>query len=153
MILFALLFLLWVLLNGRVTAEICVFGLAVAGALTWFSGRFLGYGEKRRSVKFYLYLAGYLFVLLWEVLKANTQVFRIVLAGRLSFSPALVYFDTDLKDELSQVMLANSITLTPGTITVQNEGGRFCVHALDRSLAEGIENSIFVRMLRRMEEI
>ena len=153
MILFALLFLLWVLLNGRVTAEICVFGLAAAGALTWFSGRFLGYGEKRRSVKYYLYLAGYLFVLLWEVLRANTQVFRIVLAGRLSFSPALVYFDTDLKDELSQVMLANSITLTPGTITVQNEGGRFCVHALDRSLAEGIENSIFVRMLRRMEEI
>ena len=152
MILFVLLFGLWVLLNGRVTVEICVFGLVIAAALTFFSRRFLGYGQKRYSLRFFFYLAAYFFVLLWEVLKANTMVFKIVLAGRLSFSPVLVYFDTDLKTETAQVMLANSITLTPGTITVQNEGGRFCVHALDKSLAEGIENCVFVRMLRRMEE-
>ena len=50
-------------------------------------------------------------------------------------------------------MLANSITLTPGTITVSLEGDTYCVHCLDKSMAEGIESSIFVQKLHRIEEV
>jgi multicomponent Na+:H+ antiporter subunit E len=51
------------------------------------------------------------------------------------------------------VLLANSITLTPGTITVSVHGDEFCVHALDSSLAEGIEEGGFVHILRKMEAL
>ena len=48
-------------------------------------------------------------------------------------------------------MLANSITLTPGTITIKLEGSELVVHALDVELVEGIDESVFVKMLRKME--
>lgn len=54
---------------------------------------------------------------------------------------------------MAKVILANSITLTPGTITVSVEGDVFCVHCLDKELAEGIENSVFVQLLERMEAL
>jgi multicomponent Na+:H+ antiporter subunit E len=63
-----------------------------------------------------------------------------------------VYFDADLKSELAKVMLANSITLTPGTITVSVEDNHYCVHCLDRELGAGIENSVFVELLEKIEE-
>ena len=56
-----------------------------------------------------------------------------------------------LKTDTARVVLANSITLTPGTITVTLEGDEFVVHCLDKELADGIENSVFVALLRRME--
>ena len=156
MILFIALFVLWLILNGRVTAEICVFGAVFSLLITWFSSAFLkstDTGRPKHSIRYYLLLMVYLFVLLWEVIRANTQVFRICLARRLSFEPSLVYFNPGLKETSSRVLLANSITLTPGTITVRTSDGRFCVHCLDRSLGEGIEDCRFVRLLRRMEEV
>ena len=51
------------------------------------------------------------------------------------------------------MLLANSITLTPGTITVSVEDDRFCVHCLDKELAEGMEDSVFVKLLEEMEEV
>ena len=62
-----------------------------------------------------------------------------------------MYFNTDLKTGLAKVLLANSITLTPGTITVSVEDNRFCVHCLDRELAEGLEDSAFVELLKEIE--
>ena len=47
--------------------------------------------------------------------------------------------------------MANSITLTPGTITVAIEGNEFVVHCLDKSFAEGIEDSVFVKLLQKMD--
>jgi multicomponent Na+:H+ antiporter subunit E len=51
------------------------------------------------------------------------------------------------------VILANSITLTPGTITVSLTDDHLLVHCLDKSLAEGMDDSVFVRLLQKMEEI
>ena len=54
---------------------------------------------------------------------------------------------------MAKVVLANSITLTPGTITVSVENDSFCVHCLDRELAEGMEDSVFVELLLEMEAV
>ena len=64
-----------------------------------------------------------------------------------------MYFDTAFQTGLAKVLLANSITLTPGTITVSVEDDRFCVHCLDKELAEGMEDSVFVKLLEEMEEV
>ena len=58
---------------------------------------------------------------------------------------------TDLKSETAKVMLANSITLTPGTITVSLEDDTLLVHCLDKTLSEGMEDSEFVKMLEKLE--
>ena len=63
----------------------------------------------------------------------------------------LVTFRTGLKTDLARTVLANSITLTPGTITVSISEEELVVHCLDKSLAEGMEQSKFVKMLQRME--
>ena len=67
--------------------------------------------------------------------------------------PCLIRFRTDLGTEAARVALANSITLTPGTITVSLDGDGLLVHALDRDMARGLDESVFVRQLRRMEEV
>ena len=63
-----------------------------------------------------------------------------------------MFFDVPIKNEILLTVLANSITLTPGTITVDIENSTFCVHALDKDLAQGIEDLIFVKLLVKMEE-
>ena len=97
-------------------------------------------------------LIRYFWVLVKEIVKANVSVMKIILSPELQPEPALVFFDTELRTGMTKMMLANSITLTPGTITVSVEGNRFCVHCLDRELAEGMEESVFVELLEEMED-
>ena len=87
-----------------------------------------------------------------EILKANIGVMQLILSPKMEVEPKLVRFRTDLKTDLARVILANSITLTPGTITVTLEGDEYLVHCLDKSMAEGMDDSIFVRLLHQLEE-
>lgn len=150
---FFLYFFVWLVLNGRVTAEICVLGLLISAALFYFSCRYMDYSLRKELLLFRLIplLIRYFWVLVKEIVKANVCVLKIILSPELEPEPAFVYFDTDLKTGLAKVMLANSITLTPGTITVSVEENHFCVHCLDRELAEGMEESVFVELLKEME--
>ena len=66
-------------------------------------------------------------------------------------APRLSWMDPGLREPGTQFLLANSITLTPGTVTVALHGGRLCVYALDQEFAAGIKDSEFVRRLRRWE--
>lgn len=150
-----LFFLVWLILNGRITLEICVFGAVISAVLFYFICRFMDYSwEKEKYFWRIVPLSGaYFWVLVKEIVKANVCVLRMILSPRLVPEPMLVYFKTDLKTNMAKVILANSITLTPGTITVSVEGDVFCVHCLDKELAEGIENSVFVQLLERMEAL
>ena len=86
-----------------------------------------------------------------EIIIANIAVFRLILNGNEVVEPIIVRIKPDLKSEFLRVVLANSITLTPGTITVSISEEELVVHCLDKSLAEGMEQSKFVKMLQRME--
>ena len=152
---FLLLFLVWLILNGKITAEICILGIVISAALFYLICHFMDYSVKKEVLLFRLFpmFVQYFWVLVKEIVKANVCVLKMILSPELQPEPAMVYFDTDLKSGLAKVMLADSITLTPGTITVSVEGDRFCVHCLDRELAEGMEESVFVELLKRMEEL
>ena len=67
--------------------------------------------------------------------------------------PVVIKFRSTLKSELARVILANSITLTPGTITVRLQYDELTVHCLDKTLADGIDDSIFVKLLERIERV
>lgn len=151
---FFLIFAVWLILNGKVTAEICLFGLVISAALIFFMCRFMDYSLKRELLMFRLapFLVRYFWVLVEEIVKANVCVLKIILSPQMQPEPAFVYFETRLKGGMARTLLANSITLTPGTITISVEEGRFCVHCLDRDLAMGMEESVFVKLLEEMEE-
>jgi len=92
-------------------------------------------------------------ILIVEILKANRQVLHFIVSPQYQVEPQIVHFTSGLKSEFARVVLANSITLTPGTITVSLEGSEFYVHCLDREFAEGMENSVFVKLLKKMEAL
>ena len=151
-----LLFLLvWIIFNGSVTAEILLFGVAVAGAMFGFICNFMDYSLKKELALYRKVplLFRYVLVLLKEIITANLTVIRMILTRKETMEPVLVHVHTDLKSEVSRVILANSITLTPGTITVSMTGQELLVHCLDKSLAEGMEDSVFVRLLQKLEEV
>ena len=152
---FLLFFSVWLILNGKVTAEVCVFGVVISAALFYFMCRFMEYSMRKELLLFKLIplFVRYFWVLVKEIVRANVCVLKIILSPELQPEPAFVYFETALRTGLAKVMLANSITLTPGTITVSVEGNRFCVHCLDRELAEGMEDSVFVGLLLEMEAV
>ncbi len=77
---------------------------------------------------------------------------RLILSPKYEIEPKLVRFKTNLKSDTLRVILADSITLTPGTITVTLEGEEYLIHCLDKDMAEGMEESEFVHRLRAFEK-
>ncbi len=95
----------------------------------------------------------YFAVLIWEIVKANMDTMKLILSRRYMAEPVIVKFKSNLKTERANVLLANSITLTPGTITVSLKEDEFVVHCLDKDFSEGLDSSVFVKMLRQLEEM
>ena len=150
-----LFFLVWIIFNGRLTMEIALFGIAVAGAVFAFVCRFMEYSLKK-ELRFYRLMPAfvqYLYYLIKEIVFSNITVSRMILTRKEEMEPVIVHVRTRLKSETARVILANSITLTPGTITVSLTDDKLLVHCLDKSLSEGMEDSRFVRLLQKMEEI
>ena len=150
---YVLLFCFWLLLNGNVTLEIVLLGLAVTALMALLEYTLFGYTPKtegmllRKAPVFCAYIP----VLMWEILKAGWAVSKVVLFRRYKVTPTLVTFRTDLKTEFGRFLLANSITLTPGTITVQVKGDRLTVHCLDKSMLDTSDDGVFQRWIRKLE--
>ena len=147
-----ILWLFFVLLNGKLTWEIALLGAAVAALAMGFSCAFLDWSWRRElrllgfAPRIVLYGA-YLFI---EIVRANLATLRRIYARR-EVEPAVVSFRTKLCPRWQQVLLANSITLTPGTITLEQTGDQLTVHCLDKADAPSLEDSDMERHIARME--
>jgi len=152
---FILLFVLWIIFNGNFTLEIALFGLAVAALIFLFSCKFLGYSLKKdiRIVKKIGLFCQYVFVLIIEIFKANFATIKLILSNRYNVEPVLVTFDVHFNTDVAKVLFANSITLTPGTITAEIDGDSYRVHALDNSFIDGINEGKIIDILHRMEAV
>lgn len=150
---FVLFFLIWIVFNGNITTEIVIFGLVIAAAVFAFICKFMDYNLKKEWFLYRRFLAflAYVIVLIVEIIKANISVIRMIVTSKEIVEPVIVRFRVDLKSESARVILANSITLTPGTITVSLEKDEFVVHCLDKNFSEGMEDSVFVKLLQKME--
>ena len=150
-----LLFLVaWIIFNGNFTLEIFIFGVIIAFVVIAFMCKFMDYSLKKevnvykKSGWFFVYIV----LLICEIIKANLAIIPRILTLEEEMEPVIVTFHTHLKSDFTRMLLANSITLTPGTITVALEGNEYMVHCLDTELAEGLENSVFEKILQRLEE-
>lgn len=147
-------FALWVIFNGRWTTEIAVFGLVLAAILYVFTCKFLGLSLRADLMLVRGVLSGirYIGVLIGEIAKANIAVARMIVNSGAEPKPQLVRFKTPLKNEGTRFVLAQSITLTPGTITLEQTGDEYLVHCLDEQMIDGLTDGVMVQALCEMEE-
>ncbi|PLX68358.1 MAG: hypothetical protein C0602_09260 [Denitrovibrio sp.] len=127
----------WILLSGEFSGLLLGFAVLYSLLVAYFTHdlfveKFRGY-KIRQFVKFLLYIPW----LLWQIIIANVQIVRIVIDPKMPIDPEMVYCKTSLKTDLGLTLLGNSITLTPGTVTVDIGDGEILVHGIgeDHKLA------------------
>ena len=149
---FILYYLLWIILNGRITAEILLFGIPVSGLISFVTYRVVGYSTEndRKIVRNLPLLLRYLITLIKEIAKAAISVMGVVAKPGERPEPVIVEFRSGLPTRFQHVLLATSITLTPGTYTLFLDGDRFVIHCLRREYADGLDSSPFVQLLKKM---
>lgn len=147
-----LFFILWLILNGRVTLEIVLFGLLFAGAVAIFVHRVFGYGPDSdlqilRNLPWFIL---YILVLIREIIRSAAAVGIFALSPSKKPDPEIIEFHSGLESEFLNVLLANSITLTPGTYTLFQEGDYFMIHCLRKEYADGFGDSSFLPILKKI---
>lgn len=147
--------ILWIIFNGNITLEIFLFGVVIAAFIYGFICKFMDFSIRKDIIfwKKAFFILRYIGILIIEIIKANVTAMKLLFSEKNEIEPVLVRFRTNLKTKAARVFLANSITLTPGTITVSLEGDEFVVHCLDKTLAEGLSDGIFVKELERLEKV
>jgi multicomponent Na+:H+ antiporter subunit E len=147
----ASLFGFWLLLSGIYTPFLVLSGLAAAIAVALLASRMELADREGHPVHLALAVLTYWPWLLKEIVKSGWQVTRIILHPRLPISPTFVRFKPSQRTDVALATHANSITLTPGTITVEAGRDEFLVHALTREAAAGVVASEMDRRVSRMD--
>lgn len=151
--LWVLLFGLWLLLSGHYNTLFLVFGVVSCLIATYVAHR-MGTLDKESAPFHMLFRAmGYLPWLTWEIFRSNVAVARIVLNPSLPIDPSMVHFKGSQRSDLGRFIYANSITLTPGTITTGIVENDFEVHALTVEAVDGSEENDMNRRVTRLEGI
>ena len=142
----------WLLLSGIMEPLILGFGLASGLAVAWIKLR----ADRRdgEPVPFALRigrLPGYLLWLSWEIVKSNVDVARRILSPSLPVAPAVRWLPASQRSELTRVTYANSITLTPGTLSIDLTGEAVEVHALHEGSLDELERGEMDAQVRRLD--
>jgi multicomponent Na+:H+ antiporter subunit E len=134
------LWIFWVILTGNLGFWSLLAGFVCALFVAFFTRRLLAdyINDVSLSLEQTLRFVIYIPFLIKEIVKANIDVAKRVLSPRLPIDPRIITYNFALKENLPQVTLANSITLTPGTLTVDIHRGDYCIHCLAQEHAEGI---------------
>ena len=131
------LFLVWLLLSGHLEPLMLGLGLVSVLLTVFLVKRMTLIDHESYPLHLSSKIPGYLVFIMQEIVKANIDVIkRIMTFKRTSISPQLFEVPTSLKSDLGQVIYANSITLTPGTVSVELEKDKILVHALTKEAAD-----------------
>ena len=153
--LFALLFIFFIILNGTVTTEIAAVGIVVCSLADLLAIKVLGWNKEKAKTLLRLIPDGFCYICLVvrEIIKANIDVMKIIFSRDLhEMEPAIFTFDCGLKSDLARTVLSDSITITPGTYTVKTEGPILTVHRLGSGFAFTRDDLCFIRSLSKIEE-
>jgi multicomponent Na+:H+ antiporter subunit E len=142
LIMFIMLFVFWLLLNNSLEKEIVLLGFGISLVLPFLlCGKCEVFTNLSLSPKAILYSFLFLFTFLIALVKANFDVARRVLSPSLPINPGIVEVKTKLKSKIGRVILADSITLTPGTFTLEIIDDSIFVHWIDVQSTDIQENT------------
>ena len=141
----------WLLWSGHTEVLLLAFGAVSVLVVLGISQRMDRVADAPRLYTLGIRPLGYLPWLFWEIVKANLVVARVILDPGLPISPRVVRVRALQKTALGQAIFANSITLTPGTLSLEVGSGSILVHALTAESAEGVLDGGMNRRVVRLE--
>ena len=153
---FLIMALTWVVLSGKFDPFHLSMGAVSCAIVAWFSSDLLFPPGTRPVVSAtWLRFVVYIPWLIWEIFKANIWLIYLAFHPRMmeKISPMVIKFDSRLKGTMAHLTFANSITLTPGTITVYvDRAGRYTVHAIDQKSADGLPGDMETNIAKTFGE-
>lgn len=139
------LFAFWMILAGRTEIKFIVYGILTSIVTAWITYPLLLVSSKDGSKKFFVFgisifkMLRYSLWLLWQLVLANIDVAKATTSQNLDINPQIVRFYFRSENPMAAVVLADSITLTPGTVTINvTDDGLFEIHALTDGAASGV---------------
>lgn len=139
------LFAFWMVLSGRTETKFVIYGILTAVVTTWVTYPLLLVPNKDGSKKYYVFgfsipkMIMYFFWLMWQLVLANIDVLLATTGQELNIDPKVVRFRFKADNPMASVILANSITLTPGTVTMNvTDDGVYEIHALTVGAPAGV---------------
>ena len=142
----------WLLLSGHGNILLLSLGAASVALVLWLSWRMDVVDHESQPLHLSHRLPGYWLWLLLEVIKSNIDVARRIWSPSLPISPTTVYLKANQKTALGKAIYANSITLTPGTVTINLQGDKLEVHALTREAAADLQSGDMDRRVQALED-
>ena len=151
---FLIMFGFWILLSGKFDLFHLTLGVLSSGLVAWLSTDVLMLDSKKNDrLAIAFRFISYVPWLLYQIVISTLHVTFLALHPKMKelIDPTIVTFKTKLKTDIAKVALANSITLTPGTITIRIEGQVFYVHAISRKAAAGLPGEMEDRLAKVFE--
>jgi len=153
-----LLFLLWLLLTDTFNGAEVLIGAVCSLLISAFT--YVAFTEKGLSnlnPKRMFWLIVYIPYFFWEMTKANLDVAYRVISPKLPIKPGIVMVKTKMKSDIGKIAVANSITLTPGTLTLDIKGDKMFIHWIwvrsdDVEKASELIPGVFEKILKRVFE-
>ena len=136
---------LWFIMSGIFEAKFILYGLGSTAIITFICVRTLKIKGMKSGKEYFLLncnwprMIGYFFWLMWQIVLAAWDVSKVTLFHRDQIQPGVVWFKADYDNPAARALLANSITLTPGTITIDMlDDGVYSVHGLTHGAMDGV---------------
>lgn len=152
-LIYVLLLGLWLVFAERFSIEVLLVGIFGVIFVALINKKLIEKVRLSIGLKGIPYFFEYVFILLFEIIKANVHVAVLVLSPTPKLSPSFVKHKISLRSNLNKTILANSITLTPGTLTVSMEEDVMLIHCLTEEFGKSIEETRFEKILMELEEL
>ena len=147
-----IMFAFWILLSGEFTFILILSGVIFSCIVSFMCHDFfIGNANIKLETIRILKTIRYLPWLMWQIFLCNIDVVKMTFNPNMPISPTVISFDPELKTDMGIVTLANSITLTPGTVTITGAKNKFLVHAITESAAESLMEGEMQRRVRELE--
>lgn len=147
---FISMFIFWMILAGRTEIKFIIYGILTAAVTSWITYPLLLVRNKTGDKKYFVFgvnpfkFISYFIWLMWQLILANIDVLLATTSQELQIDPKVVRFKVHFDNPMASVMLADSITLTPGTVTINvTDDGLYEIHALTPGAADGIYGGDF----------
>lgn len=143
--------ILWLLWSGLFKPLMLAFGAVSCILVAWISSRLKIVDSSERPLLIFLRMITYVPWLVSEVIKSNIDVAKRIWQKDMPISPTVVTVPASQKTALGLVIHANSITMTPGTLSIDVAPGEIEVHALAVETLEGLQDGVMDRKVRKLE--
>ena len=147
-------FITWLLWSGHYALHhplVLAMGMLSCGFVVYLAGRLTIVDEEGIPIHLVWSVLLYIPWLLWAIIKANIDVAKRILSPRLPIAPRIVRVTGTQKNDLCRVIFANSITLTPGTVSLDLDEEEIVVHALTKEAADDVQSGDMDRRVTALE--